>query len=212
MALVGYNAEEVNNAINNVQSGYNTLIRALTTVNQDSFIDAFANIWASEQAQTFFGAYKTDISNLVEGINKIYESIVDAMNKAASILASTSGSTWANKVFEQAKCDLNVEVIKDNLNGVKGIDLDKAPDVLKELDSILVLLKAGLLFTKSAVDSSGFVGGGMQEQLILSIKNVEENINTAFDDIKVSVNSAIQETVNAYSMDATKISEGFTSE
>ena len=69
-----------------------------------------------------------------------------------------------------------------------------------------------MLFTKSAVDSSGFVGGGMQEQLILSIKNVEENINTAFDDIKVSVNSAIQETVNAYSMDATKISEGFTSE
>lgn len=209
MALVGFNPEEVRLAIENISSSYNSLVNSLINKNQSDFVVGMSSIWACEQAQNFFNAYQKDIADLNRKIESVYLSIINSMNKAASVLAGTSGTEWSYVKFSPLISGLDISVIKDNINGVKGIDLANTPDVLSKLDTINSEISTALESTKTAVSSSGFIGGGMQEQLVSSISTIQNNVNQAFGQIKADVNTAIQATLDQYSSGVAKINTAF---
>ena len=61
----------------------------------------------------------------------------------------------------------------------------------------------------TAVQSSGFMGDGQEEQLVSSIKSINEKITDAINNISSDIKSAITETVNLYGDTAGKIKESF---
>ena len=210
MALTGYDPSAVRTSIINVGNSYDALIDALVTKNQTNFVQPMGSVWACEQAKQFFRAYQIDIARLVLEVNKVYNSIVSAMNGAAMTLASTSGSTWSNQEITISGASIDLSPIKEDINGVKGIDLQQATVVLAELDTILSNVTSALESTLSAVSSSGFVGGEMQTDLYSAINSIKTKIETAFGQIKTSVNTAITDTINKYSTDASNISSAFS--
>ena len=125
MAFTGYDPNVVRTAITNIGNSYDALIDALVTKNQTNFVQAMGSVWASEQAKEFFSAYQTDIARLVLEVNKVYDSIANAMNSAAKTLASTSGSTWSNVDIVIKEPIIDLSSIKDNIF-VQEVPFDKA--------------------------------------------------------------------------------------
>lgn len=210
MAFTGYDPNVVRTAITNIGNSYDALIDALVTKNQTNFVQAMGSVWASEQAKEFFRAYQIDIARLVLEVNKVYDSIASAMNSAAMTLASTSGSTWANVEIAIKGASIDLSPIKEDINGVKGIDLANATTTLEQLDTILTDVTSALESTLSAISDSGFVGGNMESSLKSSITNVKTSIEAAFSQIKTAANTAINDTISKYSTDASNISTAFS--
>ena len=211
MAFTGYDPNVVRTAITNIGNSYDALIDALVTKNQTNFVQAMGSVWASEQAKEFFSAYQTDIARLVLEVNKVYDSIANAMNSAAKTLASTSGSTWSNVDIVIKEPIIDLSSIKDNINGVKGIDLVNATSTLEQLETtILSAITSALESTLSAISDSGFVGGDMESSLKSSITSIKTSIEAAFSQIKTDANTAINDTISKYSTDASNISTAFS--
>ena len=211
MAFTGYDPSVVRTAITNIENSYNALIDALVTKNQTNFVQAMGSVWASEQAKEFFSAYQTDIARLVLEVNKVYDSIANAMNSAAKTLASTSGSTWSNVDIVIKEPIIDLSSIKDNINGVKGIDLVNATNTLEQLETtILSAINSALESALTAISSSGFVGGDMESSLKSSITSIKTSIEAAFSQIKTAANTAINDTISKYSTDASNIATAFS--
>ena len=210
MAFTGYDPNVVRTAITNIGNSYDALIDALVTKNQTNFVQAMGSVWACEQAKQFFRAYQIDIATLVLEVNKVYNSIVSAMNGAAMTLASTSGSTWSNQEITISGASIDLSPIKEDINGVKGIDLANATTTLEQLDTILTDVTSALESTLTAISNSGFVGGDMESSLKSSITNIKTSIEAAFSQIKTAANTAINDTISKYSTDASNISTAFS--
>lgn len=211
MAFTGYDPNVVRTAITNIGNSYDALIDALVTKNQTNFVQAMGSVWASEQAKEFFSAYQTDIARLVLEVNKVYDSIANAMNSAAKTLASTSGSTWSNVDIVIKEPIIDLSSIKDNINGVKGIDLVNATNTLEQLETtILSAINSALESALTAISSSGFVGGDMESSLKSSITSIKTSIEAAFSQIKTAANTAINDTISKYSTDASNIATAFS--
>ena len=211
MAFTGYDPSVVRTAITNIENSYDALIDALVTKNQTNFVQPMGSVWASEQAKQFFRAYQIDIARLVLEVNKVYDSIVSAMNSAAMTLASTSGSTWTNVEIAIKGASIDLSPIKEDINGVKGIDLVNATSTLEQLETtILSAITSALESTLSAISDSGFVGGNMESSLKSSITNIKTSIEAAFSQIKTAANTAINDTISKYSTDASNISTAFS--
>ena len=145
-------------------------------------------------------------------VNKVYDSIANAMNSAAKTLASTSGSTWSNVDIVIKEPIIDLSSIKDNINGVKGIDLVNATNTLEQLETtILSAITSALESALTAISSSGFVGGDMESSLKSSITSIKTSIEAAFSQIKTAANTAINDTISKYSTDASNISTAFSS-
>ena len=143
-------------------------------------------------------------------VNKVYDSIASAVNSGAMTLASTSGSAWGNVEIAIKGASIDLSPIKEDINGVKGIDLANATTTLEQLDTILTDVTSALESTLTAISNSGFVGGDMESSLKSSITNIKTSIEAAFSQIKTAANTAINDTISKYSTDASNISTAFS--
>lgn len=210
MAIIGIDPSKVKNSINIISVNYKTAVYVLTEKNQSSFIDVMGTIWGSEQAVEFFKAYETDINQLLEEIKLVFQSVLDSMNSAAAGLTGLAGSSWTSDIDIGTYSPISVQNIKTNIDGVKGIDVEKASSTLSELESMSKTLENTLESTIVNIRNSGFVGGEMQISLESSLNSIKTKIETAFGQIKTSVNTAITDTINKYSTDASNISSAFS--
>lgn len=210
MAITGYNPNTVSTAISNIKSSYSSVISALITKSLTNFVSPMGACWGSPQAVTFFTSYKTAVEAMCNDVTKVYQSIVDSMNSAASNLAKIAGSSWATVGLESSSKELIISAIKQNLaDGTIGIDVTQAKTVAGQLDGVLTSIKDGLNKATSAVKNSGFVGGEMQSSLVSSLTKIEANISNQFSDLKNQVNTAIQDTVDTYTTTSTNVSNAF---
>ncbi len=215
MAFTGYDPSAVRTAITNIENSYDTLIDALISKNQTDFVQAMGSYWACEQAKQFFTAYQKAIDALALDVKNVYTSIVNSMNDAANALALTSGESWAESTESTGSTitvtpSIDISSIKEDINGVKGIDLEQASKLLAVLDTILSNVNGALEDTLNAARASGFEGDEIENNLYGAINKIKTNIETAFSQIKTDVNREITDTINKYSTDASNISTAFS--
>lgn len=210
MALTGFNPDVVNSSINAVKSAYEALIRALGDDMQNQFIGGMADKWACNHAQAFFNdAFKPAIDGLIQNSNVIFESVVSAMNSAAQAWAEQTESSYSPVSFSPINKQMDTSVIRENIGGVRGIDLSSAQPVAGKLTTIAGSAKDALTSAENAVQECGFIGGNQQANLVASLRTISSKIDSTTQEITGESKKAIDTTVENYSNTEGKVSEAF---
>ncbi len=213
MALTGFNPEVVNSSINNVKNAYENLIKAIGDDMQRDFIGGMSDKWACNQAQTFFNdAFKPTIDGLIQSSNTIFESIVNSMNSAGQAWASQTDSSYSTQSFSVISKTMDTSVIRENIGGVRGIDLASTEPVAAKLPVIAEAAKNALTNAQQAVQECGSMGGNQASNLINSLGVVKNKIDSAIQEITTASKNAIETTLQSYSNTEGKVSQAFAGE
>ena len=122
MNLSGFDPNQVANSINAVNAAYNGLMQSLKMRTQNEFVNEMASKWAAPQAIDFFAnSFKPAIDQLIANVNICFSSVVSAMNQSAQVWASKTGAGFAGVGFQEIAGGLDVSIIRENINGVRGI-------------------------------------------------------------------------------------------
>lgn len=211
--ITGFNPEQVAASINGVKAAYNNLMNALKGRMQNEFVGGMTTVWACDEAQTFFtNSFKPAIDSLITQSTTIFQSVVVAMNSAASNWASSTGTSWASISFEPMNTLVDVTGIQTSINGVKGIDLLSVVAVKAKLAIILSDAQSALQQAINAVQNSGFAGGSQGENLIASLGTIKTNIENATSDITTATETSINNTVTAYGDLGGKVAAAFSAQ
>lgn len=210
MALTGFDPELVTSSINKIQNSYNELIAAIGTDMQNQFVNGMQDKWACADAQTFFNNFKSTIDSLITNSNNTFESVVNAMNSAARAWADQTGSTWSAKQFSRNDIKMDITGIKENIGGVRGVDL-QATAISDKLPTIAEAAGRALDNSKSAVINCGFVGGTSEADLVNSLEQIKTSINNAVSQISNDCKKAIETTTQNYSTLEVSVSDAFSS-
>lgn len=210
MALTGFDPELVTSSISKIQNAYNELMAAIGTDMQNQFVNGMQDKWACSDAQTFFNNFKTTVDSLITNSNNTFESVVNAMNSAAKAWAEQTGSTWSAKQFSRNDVKMDITGIKENIGGVRGVDL-QATAVSDKLPTIAEAAGRALDNSKSAVINCGFVGGTSEADLVNSLEQIKTSINNAVSQISNDCKKAIETTTQNYSTLEVSVSDAFSS-
>ncbi len=209
MALTGFNPEQVKTSVDKVIAAYNELINQIGDRVQKGFVNGMADKWACKEAQIFFNTLKNTVDNLNKEANQTFQSVVDAMNSAAATWANSTGSVYNPVQGSLRQISINVDNILENINGVRGIDLQLSSSVSKMLPSIQTEARLALEHAKHAVSDCGFVGGNQAENLISSLDTIKNIIDNEFTTITDEAKKAIDDTIAVYSNVEGKVSQAF---
>lgn len=210
MALTGFDPTIVTSSINKVIRAYNDLITQIGDKMQSDFVDGMSDKWACKQAQTFFNTgFKPTIDELIKGTNQTFQSVIDAMNSAASAWAQSTDSSYSPVSFTARQVTMNTDNILENINGVRGIDFQLSSSVSAKLPIINSNAKVALNDAKNAVQGCGFIGGNQEENLLASLESIKQNIDNATTTITDQSKKAIDDTLATYTDVEGKVSQAF---
>lgn len=212
MGLTGFNPSEVQSSIRSVISAYNQLIAAIHDDMQNQFVKGMSDKWACKQAQDFFKEFKKTVDELITKSSTTFKSVVDAMNSAGKAWADNTKSSYTKTSFTEKTTKIDISSIKENINGVRGVDKEQADNVAAKLPIIAKSAATALDNAKRAVGTCGFVGGNQASSLQNSLETIKTNINKAVSDIATAAEKAIKTTSQNYSTTANKISNAFKGE
>lgn len=209
--MTGFDPTLVNSSINSVMAAYNDLMRALINDTQSKFVNPMAMYWACTNAQKFFTeALEPAISSQSNGINTIFQSVVDSMNDAARAWATQTETSYSPVTFTPNTSKVDVTGIRENINGVRGIDKTNASTTVSTLTTIKASIDTALDKAKQAVANCGFVGDGQADSLIGSLNRIQTNISNSIAEMTEAVNTAIESTVSVYGDTAGKVATAFS--
>lgn len=208
--MTGFDPMLVTNSINSVNNAYNELMRALINDIQNKFVNPMSMYWACNSAQKFFTeALEPSIASQANGVNTIFESVVNSMNDAARAWASQTETTYSPVNFNANMTKIDVSGVQENINGVRGIDKANATTTVGALSAVESSINSALDNAKNAVSNCGFVGDSQAESLIGSLERIKTNVAATTKELTSAVNSAIENTVASYGDTAGKVSEAF---
>ncbi len=211
--FTGFNPSDVSNSIKGVTRAYEDFCGAIIGSMQSKFVNGMSQAWACNQAQTFFNqSFKPAVDSLSSGATTIFESVVNSMNSAATSWASTTGSDWSNISFSPVNQKVDVSGILENINGVRGIDLETANSVTTSLATIKVAAETALTAAQNAVNNCGFVGKSQAETLIASLGTIKNRINQATTELTAATKEAINNTVSTYGDLGGQVAEAFNAQ
>lgn len=210
MNLSGFDPQQVVNSIQAVNAAYGELMQALKVRTQNEFVNEMASKWACHQAMDFFNAsFQPAINQLLVGVNMCFSSVVQAMNGAAQVWASKTGTSFGGVQFSEISGGVDVSLIRENINGVRGIDVAATNPVVAKLNSIANDAQNALMHAQNAVNQSGFIGGTQAQSLIESLQLIGNKVNTAMSTLSTQTISSINNTVNEYADAAGQIGSAF---
>lgn len=208
MSLIGFDPDLVVKSIDNVQSAYKELIKAIATDMQGQFVNGMENMWACKEAISFFQTFKSTIDSFITDSNNTFQSVVESMNSAASGWAQQTGTSWSAKQFDRIDKNIDISCIKENIGGVRGVDPD-APDVAAKLTGIASSAVNALTNARSAVQNCGFIGGTSASSLISSLDKIKNSIESAVEQISSDCQQAIEITAQNYGTFEGNVSDAF---
>ena len=201
MAFVGVNPEECAAAITGVTGAYANLMTALISNVQTNYIDKIGEAWGSPLARVTMVSFARKINMLANDCEKTYTSIVDTMNSAAStLLMQQNYNNWSNVSFDSSKQTLNINSVKRDINGAVQADSGMISNANGALGTVTESITSALNATKTAIETSGFIGAGMQEALSGSIGTIQTKISEVFaeiaNDVQTRSNMSAEEQVS----------------
>lgn len=207
--LTGFDPEQVRTSINKVINSYNDLMDQIGERMQKDFVNGMADKWACKQAQNFFESFKNTTDSLIAGANQTFESVVKSMNDSAIAWANSTDSSYSPVQFTIRQITMNISNIMENINGVRGIDLQSSDSVSSKLALIKNDASSSLQNAKNAVTDCGFVGGGQETNLIAALDSIRKNIDSAITNLTEQSKKAIDDTKATYGDVEGKVSQAF---
>lgn len=208
----GFEAERVYQALRDLQSAYEELCNALGNYVQRQFIDFMSENWACTEAQEFFEQLINILIDERKDIDRIFQSVNDAMNGGGATWAAKTGNsgvfTKIGFVVSGQKADASS--IKENIAGVRGINVGCEGEAASRLSAVTQRADNALDKAVKAVASAGFIGAGQQAALTASLTKIKGNINNANTELANSLKKGVAATVEKYKSTATTITDAFT--
>ena len=184
--MTGFNPEVVTQTINEIKNSYEETVNAFFDGMQNRFVNRMSEIWACNVAVDFFNEIvKPNVDDLINGrggdstnsgITMVFNSVVECMNGAAMQWAADTQSNYQNQSLSVITKSLDVSGIRENMNGIRGIDLQSAPSITSQFNEILGATTTALNKAVAAVRNSGFIGGTMQDGLITSLETIRKTL------------------------------------
>ena len=210
MALTGFDPTIVQSSMKNFISAANDVMEVLCNKFQNQFVDKMAGLWACKNAQNYFtNSVKPSMDSLTLDADKIFNSVIKSMQDAGNNWASRTGAIFSAPTYVSRRKALDVSGIKENIGGVRGIDLSSATTVSTAMSYINGAAESALSRAVSAVQNCGFIGGESAANLLASLNKIKTNINTTFTNCNSQMKTAITNTVNNYENTEGKIAQAF---
>lgn len=208
MALTGFDPSVVNSSISSVKSAYEEMMTVFDSM-QTQFVGGMEDKWACVDAQTFFEGFADVMNRLISDVNVTFESVVMSMNSAAQAFATQMGASYNAQSFSAITKTIDISGIKENINGVRGIDLQLANEVAAKLPGLAGSAEQALAHAQGAVQNCGFIGGDMSTNLNSSLTTIKEKFNSYIGNITSQSKTAIENTVQKYADTQGKIAQAF---
>ena len=209
----GYVEQDVRDAIGKYEEGLESFSKALYAGLQSDFVEPMSQNWASTQAQKFFtGPYKTSIEELYKSVEESLASVTAALNSAADKLARAGEDTWTEIAHTPTKNPMDVSVVKENLNGKRGVALASTTSTLEHLATIHSSTSQTLDGLTNALSNSGFkdAAGEQQAAINRSMSDIKNDVLDFVNSINTSIKSYLDETVRLYGDLVSSNVESFT--
>ena len=208
----GYNESEVVTALDKIVTSYDNLYDVLSIEVQKKFVDELANMWACSYAVEFFNNdFKPAFDDILNNINMTFENIVESITSAAQAWAQTGGGDFSHSGISLKTAKVDVSAIKENINGVRGINTNTQA-IAARLQSISGEAEGALNDTITAVQNSGFIGGGMQENLISALTQIKTQLSEAITELNNSIQEYVNKTASEYEELASSTASAFSGE
>ena len=220
-AMVGFNPELVTQSINAVQAAYEETVNAFFDGMQNKFVNRMSEIWACNVAVDFFNnVVKTNVDGLINGtsgvaesgINWIFSNAVSSINGAAQAWAAQTETAYQPQQLSVITKSLDVSNVRENINGIRGIDLQSVPSITSQFNEILGATTTALNKAVTAVRNSGFIGGAMQDSLINNFNVIRSKIVSRVGEINQVCQFQVNSTVEKYEDTAGRIAQAFAGE
>ena len=220
--MTGFNPELVAQTIRRVQSAYENTVNAFFDGMQNKFVNRMSEIWACNVAVDFFNTVvKEQVESIINGpggdsnrggITMVFNSVVDSINSAAITWANDTQSEYQSQALNVITKSLDVSNVRENINGIRGIDLEAVQGITSQLSDILGDTTTALNSAIEAVRDSGFVGGAQENNLVNSINVIKSNIESAVEYINSDCQMKVKTTVEQYENTAGRIAQAFAGE
>ena len=211
MNMTGFDPEIVYGSMNSVKSSYEQFKQAVCNDLQNKFVNQIATMWACKEAQEIMQNYvKTPIDLIANNAEAYYMGIFNTMDVAGRKWANATNTAYNGRYFNRGHNKIDVSEIKENINGVRGIDLAMAEKTVKVLDRIEKDAENALNNALNAVLNCGFIGGTSAETLSNTVRKFSKETAGTFQNIIQSIENAIKETVTKYADTEGKISKSFS--
>ncbi len=216
--MTGFNPELVAQTIRRVQSAYENTVNAFFDGMQNKFVNRMSEIWACNVAVDFFNTVvKEQVDNIIGdsnrgGITMVFNSVVESINSAAITWAGDTQSEYQSQSLNVITKSLDVSNVRENINGIRGIDLEAVQGITSQLSDILSDTTTALNSAIEAVRDSGFVGGAQESNLVDSINVIKRNIESAVEYINSDCQLKVKTTVEQYENTAGRIAQAFAGE
>lgn len=216
--MTGFNPELVSQTIRRVQSAYENTVNAFFDGMQNKFVNRMSEIWACNVAVDFFNTVvKEQVDNIIGdsnrgGITMVFNSVVESINSAAITWAGDTQSEYQSQSLNVITKSLDVSNVRENINGIRGIDLEAVQGITSQLSDILSDTTTALNSAIEAVRDSGFVGGAQESNLVDSINVIKRNIESAVEYINSDCQLKVKTTVEQYENTAGRIAQAFAGE
>lgn len=214
MAMVGFDANEVKASIQSVINGYDSLHTELSTNFQRNFVDKISTGWYAKYAVETMKKVATNEEKLLKEVNKVLESVVDAMDGAAKAWASQTGdsSVYSSKKLSLKSTSISVQNVKENNGGQRGIDESIVNSALSALSTVKSNAQNATVKVRTAVNNCGFIGGSQAQQLQNSLNEIKKQIDSAFETVQVDIEKGMKNTLQDYQSLEKKITSNFSGE
>ena len=209
----GTNNDRIVSKLNQIQTSYESLMQALHDRTQTEFIDQMAEEWACRYAQEFFNnSVKPVFDEMLDGSYKTYQNIVETIDAWATNWATQTGSDWSKISFNGELKNVNVDNIKENINGDRGIKEAEANETAESLVKIEADVNSAVSDAENAVHDCGFLdpSGNMETNLINSLNKIKSKFEEAIAEIRESFKNYVSKTTEDYATLASKNAEAFT--
>ncbi len=198
--MTGYNEQEVIEATNGIKTGIENYFQATNTRLENDFVRPMENLWASEDARSYFESYNEAVRGQFQSDLESLHTIIEHFNSAASKYAAESGASYSPVSFDAPTCECDVSGIQIDINGTRGINRTEAVQTAKVLNEIKDEAVSALDAIRNSASASGFYGeaNSHQEAINESIENMKNSISNLIDEMYASVDTAIQATADKY--------------
>ncbi len=208
--FTGFDPQKVYNVLNSIENSYADIFSAIKVHVQNGFIEPMSEKWACTEAQTFFINYvKPAFDEITNKINTNFSVIFTGINQAARMWAAETGSDYQPKNLMISQTKIDVSMIKENINGIRGIDKVAAENLTNKLKTFQTEISQCLTNAQNAIKNGGFLGGNQEAQLYNALGKNKEVINQFVLDLNVALEKAIKNTISSYGDTEGKISEAF---
>lgn len=205
-----FDIDVVNSCCGSIEDNYYDIYFALHDRVQREFIEQMQDKWACEKAQDFFNNnFKERMESLIVNVNLLYKYIIGTIFDEADTWARNTGWEFYPGTFDTFNQYFDTSCIRNEINGVKGIDLQNTLDVVNVLKSIKADTEYYLKQTRNTVNSSRFIDYNKKSYIIDSINDVQTNMYNSIDGIFQDTDILFRKTVEDYKDTAGEIARSF---